>query len=473
MKHFFANQLRQFHRDARGNVFILVALAAIPMIALAGLAMDYSTVLTAKTKLNASLDAAAVSAIAKTMSDLQSNIDQTTAISDGEAQGAQAFKANAGRYGAMVSDSLSVVVSPPAGQTVTATASYTAAVPTNFGGIFNIHSWQVAGSSTSSLKMPLYIDFYMLLDVSGSMGIPSTTSEQSRLALINPDQKSEYPTGCTLACHFTTYPACDGHMCQGFLLTRPTDANGKPEINSICAAPGTSSCIQLRLDAIGTALTGLLADASQTEQVTGRTNQFRVGLYPFIVDADTNYQPLSSDLTGVVTTQANLLPSLLDTGNSSDVKGSGGTNINNALNDLYNNTLPSSPGAGANANSPLPFVFLITDGAQDNQTMTNSDGAWTGSNHATTLTQANCTTIKTRATLAILYVPYATIPNPNPSFANDEDDAANDNIPNIPPSLVSCASPNSFYTASSPADIASALQLMFNNSLQMAPRLVQ
>ena len=58
----------------------------------------------------------------------------------------------------------------------------------------------------------------------------------------------------------------------------------------------------------------------------------------------------------------------------------------------------------------------------------------------------------------------------NASFANDEDDFANNNIPNIPKSLSDCASPadaggSYFYTASSPAEINASLQAMFNHSL--------
>jgi hypothetical protein len=68
----------------------------------------------------------------------------------------------------------------------------------------------------------------------------------------------------------------------------------------------------------------------------------------------------------------------------------------------------------------------------------------------------------------VLYIPYQPISPVNASFANDEDDAANDNIPNIPASLQSCASPGFFYTANTPADIASALNSMFNHALVTA-----
>ena len=61
----------------------------------------------------------------------------------------------------------------------------------------------------------------------------------------------------------------------------------------------------------------------------------------------------------------------------------------------------------------------------------------------------------------------------NASFANDEDDHANWNIPNITTGLQACASPpdaggSYFYTANTPADIQASLNAMFNHSLQTA-----
>jgi hypothetical protein len=73
----------------------------------------------------------------------------------------------------------------------------------------------------------------------------------------------------------------------------------------------------------------------------------------------------------------------------------------------------------------------------------------------------------------VLYIPYAPISPVNASFAGDEDDAANNNIPNIPASLQDCASPpdssgSYFYTATTPADITAALTAMFNHALVTA-----
>jgi hypothetical protein len=91
--------------------------------------------------------------------------------------------------------------------------------------------------------------------------------------------------------------AGDGY-CQGFIISRlgttpssitsgTNSTNGSkvnwtnPQVSS-CASPGTTSCIQLRLDAVGYAVNALLLKANSTEGQDGITNQFRVGLYPFI-----------------------------------------------------------------------------------------------------------------------------------------------------------------------------------------------
>lgn len=126
-----------------------------------------------------------------------------------------------------------------------------------------------------------------------------------------------------------------------------------------------------------------------------------------------------------------------------------------------------SVGDGSSAISTLPYVFLVTDGAQDPQTKGVNSGAWAGSNHATVINPSTvCGPLKSRGIIvvSVLYIPYQTITNPNPSFAGDEDDDANNIIANIPASQQGCASPGFFFTANTPADITSALNAMFNHA---------
>jgi hypothetical protein len=351
-----------------------------------------------------------------------------------------------------------------------------------------------------------------MLDVSGSMSFPSTTAEQTRLQSVNPDNNTLYPNGCTFACHFTAAGACpqseqlsnvppsawvstynpgSNGYCQGFIISRlgtnpatgtitPSNINWSNTEVSSCSTAGTTSCIQLRADAVGYAVTTLLSTAAAAEQVT---NQYQVGLYPFIQYLY-SYFGLTTNLTatgsGSINNAAAQLATLLDTGANSNL-GSGGTHFENALSSM--NSLITSVGTGSGTSNAVPYVFIITDGSQNYQTQWS--GNWSSQNYSSssavpygnsatvippnTVTSTDyCTSIKNRGiTIAVLYIPYETIQNAT-TFANSEDIYANNNIPNIPTALQTCASPNFFYTANTPADIDSALLAMFEQAVNTA-----
>ncbi len=295
-----------------------------------------------------------------------------------------------------------------------------------------------------------------------------------------------------------------GGYCQGFIISRlgtsPTSftngttnpVNGNkvnwtnPQVSS-CPSAGTTSCIQLRLDAVGYAINALLTTANNTEAQTGITNQYRVGLFPFIQNlcyanpssSSSCSVGLTTSLTGsTINNFATQLATLLDTGQNSTL-GSGGTHFENALNTMNRSVIPNPAGTGTSAN-PMPYLFIITDGSQDYQTQWNqswssqnwgSTGAVPFSNSATVIMPNSvtatdyCATLKNRGvTIAILYIPYQTILNANPTFANNEDGYANNNIANIAPALQNCASNNFFFTANSPSDIQNALIQMFQQA---------
>jgi Flp pilus assembly protein TadG len=488
-----------FRFDGRGNVAVISALAALPMVAAAGCAIDYTTASMVKTKLQAAADAASLATVSINSSVVTTakNMSGSGTVSGGSTFATNFFNANLTNAPedmgyTNLTPTAAVALS---GTTMTATVAFTAQVPTHFMGVMGYNNILVSGTSSSSYTLPTYISFYLMLDVSGSMSFPSTSAEQTRLEAVNPDNYSLYPNGCTFACHFTAQGACPsseeeagvppsrytstynpspGGYCQGFTVTRlgttpATTGGATPVVNwgntqvSSCDTAGTTSCIQLRADAVGYAVTQLLSTAANSEHVT---NQFQVGLYPFIQYLY-SYFPLTTNLTGTgsgtINNAADQLATLLDTGVNSNL-GSGGTHFENALPSM--NTLITSVGTGTSSSSPLPYVFLITDGSQNYQTQWN--GSWSGSNSATTLPTSYCTTLKNRGiTIAILYIPYQTIQNPT-TFANSEDYYANSNIPNIPGDLQSCASPNFFYTANTPTDINNALVAMFEQAVSTA-----
>jgi Flp pilus assembly protein TadG len=527
--------IAQFRSNKRGNVAVITALCCLPLIAAVGCVIDYTTASLVKTKLQAAADAAALatvsvnSSVVTTAKGMSSNGN----VSGGSTFATNFFNANLNASPANVgytnlTPTATVALS---GTRMTATVSFTARVPTYFMGVMGFSNTNIGGSSTASYTMPTYINFYLMLDVSGSMSFPSTAAEQARLMAVNPDNllgSPGYPQGCQFACHFSAQGACGqtgnpvhqgpipavgqpsnpspGGYCQGFLISRlgtsPTSfasgTNNTTNGNSVnwngtqvtsCPSPGTTSCIQLRADAVGYAVTTLLSTASAAEQVT---NQYQVGLFPFIqylygctsitpCSASNAYVPLTTNLTGsTITNAAANLASLLDTGANSNL-GSGGTHFENALSSM--NSAITSVGTGAGSSNALPYVFIITDGSEDYQTQWA--GGWGSQNWSSTaavpyqnssavippnsVTSTDyCTNIKNRGiTIAILYVPYQPIADPSTIF-NDEDGYANSNIPGIPAALQACASPNFYYTADTPADINSALLSMFQQAVNTA-----
>ena len=263
---------------------------------------------------------------------------------------------------------------------------------------------------------------------------------------------------------------------------------------SSCGTDGTTSCIQLRADVIGVGLNQLFQDAAQVENQTGISNQFQIGLFPFIQNlcwsssnsSNSCSVGLTSSLTGsTITNFASQLANLLDTGQDPTM-GSGGTHFENALSTMNSKITSSAIGTGGGPGNggDLPYVFIITDGSQDYQTQ--SGGSWSSQhwsataavpypNSATTMSPNSvdstdyCAAMKNRGiTIAILYIPYAQIVNPNSAFANDEDGYANSNAANIPAALQACASPKFFFTATTPAQIKSQLLNMFETAMNAA-----
>ena len=201
-----------FRANKRGNVAIITALCAVPMIAAIGCVMDYTSASMIKTKLQAAADAASLA----TVSVNSSVVTTAKAMSSGgTVAGGSTYATNF--FNANLSTSPENVgyssVTPTAtvtlsGTTITTVVSFTGTVPTNFMGILGYKNLTVSGTSTASYSFPTYISFYMMLDVSGSMSFSSTTAEQSRLQAVNPDNYTLYPNGCTFACHFTAQGAC-------------------------------------------------------------------------------------------------------------------------------------------------------------------------------------------------------------------------------------------------------------------------
>lgn len=461
-------------RDRSGNVVILFALLLLPLIGLVGLGADYGVALSVKTKLDNAADAAVIAAVATAKAYVANNPNDANATANAAAagldRGMRAFTINAGRlpFASTPTPQLQVNRS---GQTFTAKVSYQTTSRNTFGPLFGQPTSAVGGGTSASADLPSYLDFYLLIDVSGSMGLPSTADGQTSLAAVNPDER-QASGGCIFACHYSGR--------KGW-------------------ATAIANNIQLRSGAVNSAVCSLLVRAGQPAVA----NQYRVGLYPFVTQLGT-LAPLTNTIS-TLQQQADCssdppmtFTNLLDTGytqlysgnDPSTGTGSGGTHFEAALGTIQNTIV--SFGDGSSQQSRRPYVFIVTDGMQNGQyydTVKNGQKYFPGnpvqpqwSNYAgasftgsspSAINASLCNSLKSQgATISVLYIPYTTLnvspQNSNITEANAANKAVNTASPNVPTALSQCASPNFFYTANAPADITSALNSMFNQAVQVA-----
>lgn len=453
-------------RDERGNFAMLFGLTGVIMILAIGLGIDYFAGVSAKARLDGAADAAALTAVnaAKAYYEAHASSGSLVANSQlaGQTAGAAAFKAN------VASTVLSAPITPSftwasfSNQTFSVTVSYSGNVPTIFGNFVNLAKISLSGSATAQSQMPLYEDFYVLTDVSGSMGLPTTVANQQLLQQTNPDNAawySSYPQGCQFACH---YPGS-----QGFAYTQQPNGSG-------------GVLIPLKLNDVGSALTQLLSTAQAAETVA---NQYRVGIYTY------NYTmaasaPLSTNLTstGQAYNVATNLANYLDNGSQAVWYAT-------YFDTLWGQLSPylQATGTGAGPSSTLPFIIIVTDGVEN-----HSDQSPRFYLPDTTSSSSLCTKAKAAGiTVAVLLIPYSPLTNANPNFAGNEDgwvnyfvdptDYANPGngygqtlLPgqNSVSNMQLCASNGYFFQANSASAINTAMQQIFFQATN-ATRLTQ
>ncbi len=431
--------LASFRTDRSGATAVVFAVCALPMIGIVGLGTDYAQGLSYKRRLDAANDSAALAAISAAQTYYAANVNTSSdptltsnAVAVGQAQGKRAFAMNAGSAVTYVPASPTVLVSR-SGQTFTATSTYSGQMKTNFGKLFGTAAFTLGNTASSSVTMGSYLDFYLALDVSGSMGFPTSVADQTKFSAINPDNNSSYPHGCAFACHFSGD--------KGYTVAHANN-------------------IKLRVDSVASAVNNLITTATNTATLT---NQYRIGVYPFI-DNVMQAAPISTSFTNAQAVANTLGDTYLDQGGSNSATqamGSGGTHFENVL-PPFNNWV-TAIGNGATPQTAKPFIFIVTDGADNNQTY--SGGQWSsgGSEPREPNNFGYCQYAQqVGVTIAILYIPYVPIQWP----VMNEDTVVNSVIPEIPSDLQSCASPGFFFTANTDADINNAMQTMFAQALQ-------
>jgi Flp pilus assembly protein TadG len=178
---------RQLRHDRRGNVLMLMGFSVIPLTFATGMVIDYSRAARLQTKLNAIADSAALSAV--TAPEMQ--VTDDTTVHD---EAVTMFNAQASALSGLDgTPAVNVVLTHPDGASSrNVQVSYTANSYNAFGGVLHMRSIAIGGSSTAKASAPPNIDFYLALDTSPSMAIPTTTDDIAKMDSI---------FSCSFACH--------------------------------------------------------------------------------------------------------------------------------------------------------------------------------------------------------------------------------------------------------------------------------
>lgn len=419
-------RLRGFAGDRRGNVAVMFAVLLVPLLGAVGAAVDYSIAANTRSKIIAALDAAVVMAVSKS--------EITKSASVAQADAVKMFNAQIALLNVSASPSINVTDSS-AGRTAAGSAS--ASVPTYFMKVMGYNSLSVNGAATAKVGLPVYIDFYLLLDNTPSMGVAATPTDVTTMVNNTSDQ-------CAFACH---------------------DMSNSNDYYKLAKKLG----VTMRIDVVRQATESLMDTASATERVT---DQFRMAIYTFGSSCNgaglTTITPLTSNLSSAKSAAKNIDLMTIPYQNYNNDQCTDFDNVLAAMNP----TIPT-PGPGTSA-SPQKFLFFVSDGVADAYYPSTCTKPTTGSGRChEPLTVTACNLMKTRGiNIAVLYTTYLALPTNSwyntwiaPFNAGPYGPSVNSEIAT---KMKACASPGYYFEVSPTQGIAEAMNALFLKAVSQA-----
>lgn len=451
-----AAPFQRLSRNQRGNVLMLFGFALIPMTFATGMTIDYARAARTQTRLNAVADAAVLAGVTPEMlsktrvesndaavamwyaqsgaTKCQGDIVNRVIFSDCNVPGRGNTDTGTVYTGYDGTIKITVTDTNTTGLSRTVKLDWTARSENIFGNLLGLTSIPIGGTSSSNAKTAPNIDFYVLLDTSGSMAFPSTSAGLSLLR--------SKTGGCAFACHSTN------------------DATARDASNNLQDYYGVAKSfnIPLRVDEAKTAVANMMTLATSTSANNKAT--YQAALYSFAA-ADTRAEnffkrqkELTSNLATVGTAAANASTSLYYN-NGCPKSDYCNNDTDTAVSDAFIriNTIMPFPGNGTKVagDKPQEILFVVTDGMRDESRP--------GGRPEVAFNTNLCNTIKNRGIrIAILYTEYL-------QSSMDGDDWSQSNVVpylnQVEPALQACASPGLLYKVTTDDDISEALNRLF------------
>ncbi|MGJ5033248.1 MULTISPECIES: TadE/TadG family type IV pilus assembly protein [unclassified Bradyrhizobium] len=435
--------LGRLRHDVSGNVAVTFAIVCVPLITAVGCGVDYSRANQMRAKLQAAVDAASVGAVSRTSPAFIAAGTMTSdgVIAAGNDDAAKIFNGNMSGTSGYTLTSLTPEVKK-AGSVLSATVSFTATVPMMFMNIVGFKTMTLQGSSTAKASMPKYIDFYLLLDNSPSMGVAATPADVTKMVNATSDSRYGSNRYCAFACH---------------------DYNDSNNFYNLAKSIGVTT----RIDVLRSATQQLMDKAQQTQTYP---NQFRMAIYDFGAASKTiglrSLFSLSSSLSSAKSAAGNI--DLMGVyGNNDSYTADKDTPFTSVL-PAINNEI-ATPGDGTSG-SPLKYLFFVSDGVADESNAACLKPKAGGNRCQSPINPALCTALKSRGIkIAVLYTTYLQLPTNNwyMNWIDPFNKGPFGPSPNseIAQNMQACASDGFYFEVSPTQGISDAMQKLFDRAV--------
>jgi Flp pilus assembly protein TadG len=431
--------------DRRGNVALIMALVFTAVLIIMGGVIDVTLAEMRKEHLQAVADAAALSTTTPAA--------MLNSTSTAQAAATTLWNFETASIGGVSSLTMTVTVTdsqPTSGGTTrNTTVSFSGQSQTFFGALVGYNTIKIASTASATQSTQPYVNIYVLVDNSQSMGIGSTQSDMITLYNLSQSKNND---GCVFGCHV----ALSGEHYADEALAH-------------------SNNVTLRIDSAKSAITTMINQANANAMST----YVKFALYT-MGGGDSSSSTLlnqvaalSNNYTSLISSTANID---LETKSAQGVIGD--TDLEDALSGLVSQ-LPATNGNGSSATTPMNFIFIVTDGLDDFDTYNsslpclNNAPSPGGYRCSQPIPQTPCTNAKKSVNIGVIYTPYLplyTNPNyPSQGYYSSYTTLVQPYASTIASNLTSCATNSGFFfSASDGPSIVTAMTELFNKASSYA-----
>jgi len=355
--------------DKTGNIAMLTGLIMIPMTFALGMGIDYALAKQTQVKLQGVADSAVLAALTPT------ELTKSDADAQAAVQNLWNVQAPSAINGVGVTGAATVQTNLSTGVR-TSTITFTGQYPTMFGSVLGIKTLPLGSTSVAKNSLAPNINFYMLVDTSPSMALPTTTAGLTAM---------QNASGCAYACH-EACPTCDN-------LNNPNGWDNYTYAITPTANGGLG--LYLRIKNVQDAVTSMISQAASTAHANGVTYGLSISKFDYQVTQVYSTPDIYSNATAATTavqntaTDANgealgLYPLQIyknncvfqSNCNPSNAGSDRDTAIDAALGvmDTANTgsasngpgwTMFTTPGYGILGGTPQEVLFIVSDGSED------------------------------------------------------------------------------------------------------------